>query len=154
MAHFCPINCSKKYLYQKCFKFLSRLLLLIWPVTSVSGHWGNLQTLLSPMGFPGTSVHLAQDPCFGSAMSHPSHISALSPARAGPSTAGTYLLGLLLPKSVGGFCCPWDGIPQGSRSALVSLQHPTPQPSHEAAPLLLHPTKHLFFSTTLNEEQR
>lgn len=154
MAHFCPINCSKKSLYQKCFKFLSRLLLLIWLVTSVPGHWGNLQALVPPVGFPRTSVHLPRDPCFGSAMPHPSRISALSPARAGSSTVGTDLLGLLLPKSVGNFCCPWDGTPQGSQSALVFPQHPTPQPSHEAAPLLLHPTKHLFFSITLNEEKR
>lgn len=107
-------------------------MLLVWLVTSVSGPWEHPQALPLPRGFPGRVLDpvLAQ-PCPILAPSRHSPWPGL-----GPAPRGACLLGSLLPKSVRGFRCPWDGTHRGSPPALGSLQHPT---------------KHLVFATTLKE---
>lgn len=116
------------------------------------------QALLSPVGFPGTSMHNATTqgakPCFGSTMSHPGPISALSLAR--PSTVGACVPGF--PKVWRGFWWPCYHFDSAHGTTPIGVTASPGVPAalyshspHGAAILLLYPTKHLFF-TTLSEE--
>lgn len=143
-AHFCSINSPQKCLYPKCFKYLSRLMLLVWLVTSVSGPWGHLQALgdlvgCLPMAFPGTSVLTTSTqgtrPSFGSAMPHTSPISALSPVRAEPSAVGSLSLGLTASQN-----CQGLSVPMGQQPSGDTASPGVPAAPHSPAPSWGNPT--------------
>lgn len=86
---------------------------------------------------------------FGSAMPHLSHISALSLARAGPSTMGSFSPGFTDSQKCRGLLAPMGQHPSGASPGV----HAAPHSTHGTAPLLLYPTEHLVLATTRNEEQ-